>query len=267
MTGEQGVDYSIFDRPEILSVLFYPRSEWGGDSSSGRFHEIMIPVTRHVEIGARFYASGGVDPTILFFHGNGEIVADYDDLAGMYLQRGINFLPADYRGYGRSTGNPSVSTMIMDALTIFEYTQGWLKREGYSGPLLVMGRSLGSASALEIASRYQDRIAGLVIESGFARVGPLLGLLGVSLDAHGVDEGEGFNVAKIKTFTKPLLVIHARYDHIIDFAQGRELFEVCPSSVKRFLAIPNANHNDLLYVGMAEYMRAIEWITGVVKSG
>ena len=46
-------------------------------------------------------------PSILFFHGNGEIVADYDDLGPLYNRMGINFLAADYRGYGRSTGRPT----------------------------------------------------------------------------------------------------------------------------------------------------------------
>lgn len=53
-------------------------------------------------------------PTLLFFHGNGEIVEDYDDIAQIYLKLGINFLPVDYRGYGRSTGSPTVTAMMRD---------------------------------------------------------------------------------------------------------------------------------------------------------
>ncbi|MGD0276989.1 MAG: alpha/beta fold hydrolase, partial [Syntrophales bacterium] len=221
MTDRPDIDYTVFDRPEILSTLFYPRPEWGNEPSGGPFHSLKIPVGNNVEIGARFYPAKPGDPTILFFHGNGEIVADYDDLVPIYGQRGINFLPADYRGYGRSTGRPGVSSMIRDAHAIFDFVSEWLQREGFSGPLLVMGRSLGSASALEIAQHYQERVDGLIIESGFAKVGPLLELLGVSLDQLGIDEGEGFNIEKIKTFPKPLLVIHARFDHIIHFTEGK----------------------------------------------
>ncbi len=136
-------------------------------------------------VGARFHGAGQHDPVLLFFHGNGEIVADYDEMAPVYTRMGINFLPVDYRGYGRSTGSPTITAMMADSHRILGFTEEFLHERGYRGPVIVMGRSLGSASALELASRYEDRIAGLIIESGFARTGPLLQLLGVNLKAIG----------------------------------------------------------------------------------
>lgn len=52
-----------------------------------------------------------------------------------------------------------------------------------AGKLFVMGRSLGSASAIEIASTYASEIGGLIVESGFAYIIPLLKLLGIDVDA------------------------------------------------------------------------------------
>ncbi|MCK7515883.1 MAG: lysophospholipase [Desulfobacterales bacterium] len=84
---------------------------------------------------------------ILFFHGNGEIVDDYDDLGPFYNRLGINFLAVDYRGYGNSTGKPTTSAMLADCHVIFKFVNDWLREKGYTGALIVMGRSLGSASA------------------------------------------------------------------------------------------------------------------------
>ena len=92
------IDYSRFDRPEILMVLFHPRPEWHGAQSERAYDEILIPVEKEVVVGARFYPAGGSCPNILFFHGNGEIVADYDDIGKLYRRMEINFLPVDYRG-------------------------------------------------------------------------------------------------------------------------------------------------------------------------
>ena len=50
-------------------------------------------------------------PTILFFYGNGETAADYDNIAPIYNQVGLNFFVADYRGYGQSGGSPSFCSM------------------------------------------------------------------------------------------------------------------------------------------------------------
>ena len=174
------IDYSALDRPEILMFLFHPRPDFGESNSRGTAEDILIPTEKDVVVGSRFHLKDKSAPNILFFHGNGEIVADYDELGPAYNRIGINFLPVDYRGYGRSTGIPTITGMMRDSHMIFEFVKEWLDKNGYLGPFILMGRSLGSASALELASSYKNRINALIIESGFAYAGPLLKLLGIN---------------------------------------------------------------------------------------
>jgi fermentation-respiration switch protein FrsA (DUF1100 family) len=205
---------------------------------------------------------------ILFFHGNGEIVADYDDFAPIFNQLGINFLAADYRGYGQSTGKPTVTGMMRDCHIIFDYVRNWLHQNNYPGPLVVMGRSLGSASVLELAAHYQEHLEGLVVESGFAYAAPLLRLLGIDPRALGFEEEAGFrNIDKIAGFEKPTLIIHAEFDHIIPLSDGQALFNASPSSNKTMLEIPGANHNDIFMRGMNEYMAALRQLTESLVAG
>ena len=255
------IDYSHLDSPDILTRLFYPRPE--GPGSAGAGEDIMIPVEGRIAVGACLHGHDDSAPVILFFHGNGEIVADYDEMGPLYNRRGINFMPVDYRGYGRSGGSPSVTSMMRDAHAIFGFVTNRLREKGFTGPLVVMGRSLGSAPALELAAHYEEEIKGLIIESGFAFAGPLLRLLGVDPGSIGFREEEGFrNVDKIAGFHGPMLVIHAEHDHIIPFSDGVALFEACPSPEKRFLKIPGANHNDIFLRGLGPYMDAV---TDMVK--
>jgi fermentation-respiration switch protein FrsA (DUF1100 family) len=252
------IDYSVFDRPEILMFLFHPRPEWGSPRSTGPFEDLLIPVEGDVAIGARFHRAENQAPTILFFHGNGEIVADYDDLAQFYLNEGINFLPIDYRGYGRSGGRPTITAMIRDAHVVFGFVQEMLEERAHTGSIILMGRSLGSASVLELAAHYQEHVDGLVVESGFAYSQPLLKLLGVDMNALGVREEDGFrNRDKISSFEKPTLIIHAEHDHIIPLPEGQALYDASPATDKRLLIIPGANHNDIFLKGITEYMAAI----------
>jgi len=262
MSG-QTIDYSVLDRPDVLAYLFHPRPEWGGSGALSSAQDVQIPVDTDVMVGARFHLTEKTFPNILFFHGNGEIVADYDEMGSLYNQMGINFLPVDYRGYGRSTGNPTVSAMMKDCHVIFDFVSDWLKKEGYTGSLLAMGRSLGSASALELAAAQGEKISGLIIESGFAYAVPLLRLLGVDPDRLGYKEGEGFcNVDKIRSYRKPTLIIHAENDHIIPFADGQALYDACSAPDKTLLKIPNANHNDIFYRGLNEYLNAVKTLVG-----
>lgn len=252
------VDYSLLDHPYVLASLFHPRPSYG-PSSSAAARDIVIPVAENAVIGGRFHITSQTGVNILFFHGNGEIVDDYDDLGPVYNQLGINFLAVDYRGYGNSTGSPTTSAMLADCHVIFKFVNGWLKDNGHSGVLIVMGRSLGSAPALELASHYPNTIAGLIIESGFAYTGPLLRLIGIDNDALGFQESQGVgNLEKIKTFAKPTLIIHAEFDHIIPFADGQALYDASPAMNKQLLKIPNANHNDILSLGIQQYMKAVK---------
>jgi fermentation-respiration switch protein FrsA (DUF1100 family) len=270
------IDYSALDRPEVLMFLFHPRPEphYSGQSNMDSTQLIrdkrdhLIPVEHDVVIGARFHMAEKSGCNILFFHGNGEIVADYDDLGTIYNQMGINFIAVDYRGYGQSTGKPTVTGMMRDCHIIFDYIQKWLEENNYPGPLIPMGRSLGSASVLELAANYPDQLDGLVVESGFAHAGPLLRLLGIDPQALGFKEEEGFrNIDKIAGFKNPTLIIHAEFDHIIPFSDGQALFEASAAQEKTMLKIPGANHNDIFMRGMAEYMAAVRQLIETLKTG
>lgn len=258
MVDLASIDYAVLDRPEILMYLFHPRPETSAAAPPAGSVDLMIPVAPEVSVGGRLHPAAPTAATLLFFHGNGEIVADYDDLGPLYAKLGINFLAVDYRGYGRSGGSPTVTAMMRDAHRIFEFVQDFLARNGYSGPLLVMGRSLGSASALELAAQRNEAIAGLIIESGFAYAGPLLRLLGVDTAAIAPEDGRIFdNIDKIGRVDRPTLIIHAEHDHIIPFADGRALYEASAATDKTLLPIPGANHNDIFFRGLNAYLQAV----------
>ncbi len=256
-------DYSALDRPEVRMFLFYPRQEEFRAVPKDNVIDILIPVEENVVIGSTFHSAGKTNPTILFFHGNGEIAADYDDLAPIYNNLGINFFIVDYRGYGRSTGVPTVSAMMSDCHSIMEFVMKWLSNNEFTGPFVIMGRSLGSASALELAAAYQDRIDGIIIESGFAYLMPLLQLMGINVRHLGISEEDGCrNLEKICLFEKPVLIIHAEYDHIIPFSDGQTLFDASIASDKTFIKIDGANHNDIMFRGFKIYMQGIHDFIG-----
>ena len=123
---------------------------------------------------------------------------------------------------------------------------------------MVMGRSLGCVSALEMAAfRHQD-LAGVIIESGFANTCPLLSSLGVEVDSLGITEESGFgNLLKIRDFTKPIMILHAQNDQIIPVAEAAELHAECAAASKELQVIPGADHNNILQVTGRLYYEVI----------
>jgi len=240
-------DYSKLDQPEVVQTIFYPRQETFPAPTTHNAVDLDIQVDEDNRIHAKFHLASGEDPNILFFHGNGEIVGDYDEIGSYYNKYGMNFLAVDYRGYGRSTGSPTVTSMLGDAHIAFETAKEWLAESRHTGPLLIMGRSLGSAAAIEVASSHPEDVTGLIIESGFATTLPLLLTLGVDVAGLGITEDDGFrNVRKISTFNKPTLIIHGQHDEIIPVNSAAILQSESPARSKELQVVPGASHNTII---------------------
>ncbi len=255
MSDSNFYDYAALDHPGILAYIFHPRMSMRPAGPD----DILIPVADDVDVGACFHVAGKKAPTLLFFHGNGEIVSDYDDLGPLYTRLGINFFVVDYRGYGWSTGTPTVSDMMADSHRIMDFVIQWCRNQGFSGALSVMGRSLGSAAAIELAAARSSEVDTLIVESGFAATESLLRALGIDPAALGIRLApEMDNQEKIRKWTGPALIIHGEQDQLIPFFHGQSLYDACPSSEKKLKKIAGAGHNDIFLRGLDQYLSAVK---------
>ncbi len=255
---------ALLDRRQILSALFFPRrAEPEPDRSD--ILDGTIPIEGDIVLGYRLYPYKRAAPLILLFHGNGEIASDYDGLASEYHQAGASLMVVDYRGYGWSTGHPLVSALLSDTEAVYQAVPDILAKAGLpDSPIVVMGRSLGSAPALHLAHAHPDWLKGIIIESGFAHVFPLLAELGIPVETLGHIPDPIGNVQKIQETPLPLLVSHGVRDTLIPVANGEALYTVSTAAIKRIVRIARAGHNDLLFYGMTEYFGAIaEFITAI----
>ena len=252
-------ELEALDRPEVLQFIFYPRQEFLERAVADNIKTGLIPVDEAVSISYGFYTGGKKYPNILFFHGNGEIASDYVSIGSIYNQIGVNLFVADYRGYGSSGGTPTLTNMIKDAHPIFEGFKRVLKDGGFSGNIFIMGRSLGSASAIELASNYQSQFKGLIIESGFANVFNLLKYLGFPLKSLGIIVPEApYSLEIIRKISLPTLVMHGEYDQIVPVEEGKALYETIAAKDKRLIIIPGVDHNTIMSGGIQQYLKALQ---------
>lgn len=250
--------YEKLDHPAITRVLFHPRPD-NSATLDPSVPTLAIQVADDIRITCRLHlAEADEAPNIIFFHGNGETAGDYDEIAPRYVEQGINFLVADYRGYGVSDGTPMASAMMADGLVLFDGLKTYLREHGKTGPLVVMGRSLGSACAIEIASRCEEDIAGLIVESGFSYTMPLLVQLGLDLDSLQIEEADCFgNIQKITGIRRPSLFLHSQFDQIIPLASAEILQAESAARGKEFQVVPGADHNTILEVAGIRYFVTI----------
>ncbi len=255
--NENWQEFRILDHPSILSMIFYPRADDYRLPDSDRITGLMVPAGDGIEISCQFYFSGKGNANMLFFHGNGELASEYEDAGLAYNGIGINLFVADYRGYGRSGGRPMVSAMIKDAHPIAMWFDQFLQDKGYSGNRFIMGRSLGSASAIELAAACPDGFKGMVIESGFCDVTDLLGRFGLAFKGPGQEKFASPGFDSVMKIAMPALIIHGEYDSIVPLAEGEKIYRNIASPDKKMVVIPEADHNTIFSAGMELYLREL----------
>ena len=249
-------DYSCVDQPYLLQMLFYPRPDFTRHPDYA--WDLFVDTEDGVRLATRFYSGGEQWPWILYFHGNGEVASDYDDLAPLYLAQQINLVVADYRGYGASSGTPSFTHLVQDAHLLYGTVRDELDRRGYSGGLYIMGRSLGSISALELAFHYGLSLQGLIIESGFASINRLIYHLGLMEPNAELGKIEQECLEMIAKITIPALIIHGRADMLVQLQEGELVYNTLGSADKKMLVIPGAGHNDIIARDIPKYFGAIK---------
>ena len=249
--------YTQLDHPSILEYLFHPRQEIMSTQPENS-HDINVVVDDDIILGCRLFLKNNASPTLLYFHGNGETVSDYSLIAKLYQDVDINLFVATYRGYGWSTGTPNVTSMLNDCDTIFQEFKKTVNDLGITGPVFIMGRSLGCVSAIELCHQFPESTKGLIIESGFADTLPLLKKLGIDTDHLNLSEDQGFgNIDKIAQVKLPTLILHGSADAIISIAQAEKLQAFSGARTKKFFIIPGADHNEMISRGGEHYFSTI----------
>jgi hypothetical protein len=244
---------SVFDSPQFNNNLFFPRPDRMAPPEGS--DEIYVEVEPDIKIHIRRYPTPNARFSLLYFHGNGEIVSDYDEISKAFTYLGAEFIACDYRGYGRSNGQPTLRSVLQDAHKIYDF----LKKEGKLLPkLCVMGRSLGSASAIELCSHYSE-IDSCVIESGYADPIPLVERRGIRIDSISPEENELFNNSeKIKKVKCPLLIMHGQDDILIYPNEAELNYNQAGSESKGLQILEGVGHNDILMAPDNGYFKCLQ---------
>ena len=193
--------------------------------------------------------------TVVYFHGNGGNLS-YCDWVGESLgARGFDVLLFDYRGYGRSGGEPTdEQRLYSDADAAYDFVT---KARGIPSRRVVLyGQSLGTAAAADLASRRE--CGALVLESGLSSASDMAGAIMPWLPrfVRGLTKNKLDSVGKLPRVGCPVFVAHGARDEIIPVGQGRSLYAAAPEP-KRLQVIEGAGHNDLSNVGGEQYIDSL----------
>lgn len=213
------------------------------------FEEYFIPVQEGIVLNALlFKTQQPVKGLILYFHGNADNLQRWGNYAADLTQVGYDVLMVDYRGYGKSDGEPSEANLYQDAQVVFD----WSRQNFQYNRLILYGRSLGAAVASKLATTNEADY--LILETPFDEINTV---------AHPAFKPVTRFLAKRLTLSNKdhlhhvkcsVLVIHGTDDWIVPLESAIRLKDYLKTG-DEFIIINGGGHKNLNE--FAEYHRAI----------
>lgn len=202
-------------------------------------------------------------PVILYLHGARWDVASSTFRFRRLGELGFAVLAIDYRGFGRSSpGIPSESRAYEDARAAWN----WLARRAPQQARYIYGHSLGSAIAVDLASRIDDE-QGVVVEGGFTSIPDVFTRLPFGwLPITPLITQRFAAVDKVAHIGSPLLVLHGSQDRLIDPALGQALYAAAVEP-KRFVLVEGGTHRNTQNLGMSQYRDVLAHLFRLEKEG
>ncbi len=207
---------------------------------------ICIPVGENDTIAAVYLKNPKARYTLLFSHGNAEDLSDLFSMLDSLRQMGYSVFAYDYRGYGQSSGMPTEAHAYEDVDAAYEYLVQELKVSPEQ--IIVQGRSLGGAMAVDLASRKS--VGGLILESAFTSA------FRVAVPFPLVPFDKFDNLKKIRDVHCPVLILHGKNDRVVRFWHGEKLFQTA-NEPKTAVWFDEGGHNNLMIVDEDRYREAI----------
>ena len=244
---------SIFDSPDFNDNLFFPRNDI--EPIPKNCKDIFINVEKDINVHVRKHINNNANCSLLFFHGNGEIVSDFDDLADIFRELNVELIICDYRGYGQSNGKPTLKNALQDCGIILNKLKmnNELKKK-----ICILGRSLGSAPAIELASNHEC-VDACIIESGYQDPVLLARRRGLYIQKLTEKENSLYNNGlKIKNVSCPLLILHGASDNLIFPEEARINYKNATTSEKKLVILNSVGHNDIFYNSKNLYIAAVK---------
>ena len=239
--------------------LVFPVAPWAGKLAEplAGLDPVRVEITTADSVTLVGWRMGDTaDPAgrwLLMFHGNGGDISHggrqehYAALRAL----GLNLLTFDYRGYGESGGQPTEAGVYRDANAAYAYLRDSL--DVPAERVLIFGHSLGSAVAVDLASRVPS--GGLILEGGFTSVPDVAQRTYFFVPVRLLARNRFAAAEKIARVNVPKLFLHATRDEIIPYDLGRRLYELAPGP-KRFVDLAGG-HNDAYAADSAAYFGGV----------
>ena len=225
------------------TLLFPAPSVEHGEWRHDRFgaEEFFVESTGKARVHVWSFAKANSKKTILFCHGNGESLGYLgSELLELRDRWNVNIVAFDFRGYGKTGGDANELNILADSVAVASWVQSNPLFRDHQ--LIALGRSLGGASAVEIATK--TKVDGLILDRTFSSIVDIAADRYFFFPIRLVMRNQFRSIEKMPSYTGPLLQLHGDVDEVVPYRFGKKLFDACPSKQKEFVTVVGLYHNE-----------------------
>lgn len=247
--GALGMVRKRFQHQQLFVPDRYPNGIWNPSSYGVPAEDTWFLSEDDTRLHGWWIPQPKARGVVLYCHGNAGNISSRIGVFRHLRRMGLHIFAFDYRGYGRSEGEPTEDGVCADARAAYDHLTSALGES--PDRVLLFGHSLGGAVAIDCAGHRP--VAGLVVQSTFTNVREMARARFPSLPLHWVARNQFRSIDKVAELEMPKLFIHGTGDETIPHALGRKLFEAS-SEPKEWYSVPHAGHNDVYRYGGFRYL-------------
>jgi fermentation-respiration switch protein FrsA (DUF1100 family) len=231
-------DSFVYSRPKDLGLDFY---------------DVFLRSADDIQIHGWFLrAKSTAKGTVFVLHGNAQNISSHVKSISWLPDAGYHVFIMDYRGYGDSTGKPSILGAVLDIKTGLT----WLNKNSMvqKGPVFLLGQSLGAALGVYFVGnepKVKQYLSGVVVDASFSSYRKiaqekfselwLTWLFQYQLSLLFTDKYDPVDyIAKLSPL--PVLIMHSKEDRVVPFSHAQMLFDQAVSP--KFFIETQGSHND-----------------------
>ena len=216
----------IFQRRIVFNKSGHPGAP--KDYNLDNTEEVYIKTEDNLKLLSWYHKGNNSLPLIVYFHGNSFHIGDRAYRIQRYIEKNWSVLLVSWRGFGGNEGNPTEKNLYKDSEAVLK----WIKNntEFKFKELVIYGESLGTAVAVDLASRY--KFSGIILESPFTSMLELAQKYYPIFPIKVILKDRYESKKKLNYIKSPVLVMHGRKDNIVPFYMGQQIYEAL--SVPKF---------------------------------
>lgn len=179
--------------------------------------------------------------TVIFYHGNAGSAWKYLPYHKVFNALGYRMVLAEYPGFGWRAGLPNEHQMVDEGVALYNH---WRQLTPHDQPVILVGKSLGTGVAVQVAAQASRPPNKLVLLTPFSSITEVAAQKYWMLPVRWLLKDTFESAQHLPDYAGPVSILVAAKDEVIGAQTGLQLLaQAQQRGPAEVMLLPDADHN------------------------